>query len=221
MKTKIQKAKRTEVVRNAEVIATAVMPPSDNDFVTRVFHHPEMQALSPNGSLNEREKLIAVIAGQIKQDELYERQRQSAPERAFKMAFLSKIFGNSQPPFIVQQPAIAGESEKRKTVWDSVKSASGLVPIVMLLVVAVAGFVTAETKGWKSSSDALQRVVASQKEELKELREKNDQLQADFIDTLKQAGDQKQDFATLNENLKKIVAKYRNPTPPISNQAKP
>ena len=35
------------------------------DFVTRVFNHKEMLALTPNGKLRTRDKLIAMIAGQV------------------------------------------------------------------------------------------------------------------------------------------------------------
>src|SRR5579863_2030226 len=47
------------------------------DFVTKVFNHKEVLALTPRGKLSTRDKLIAMIAGQVKEDEIYRREGQS------------------------------------------------------------------------------------------------------------------------------------------------
>jgi hypothetical protein len=46
-------------------------PASSDDFVTQVFHHPEIAALCPNGKPSPRVKAIALIAGQVKEEQLY------------------------------------------------------------------------------------------------------------------------------------------------------
>jgi hypothetical protein len=184
-------------------------PASSDDFVTQAFHHPEIAALCPNGKPSPRIKAIMLIAGQVKEEQLYERQRRAAPERLFKLAFLQRLFGGA--PTVVMQPATA--EVKPKTFWDRL-NAGVLLPVLVALTLAIAAWKTSEISSWKSTSEAGKELVAVLKQQLegaqgtiKTLSEKNDELQNDIKEALK---DQNTDLAATKQKLLDALNKNKS-----------
>jgi hypothetical protein len=179
-----------------------LIPASSDDFVTQVFHHPEIAALCPNGKPSPRVRAIALIAGQVKEEQLYERQRRAAPERLFKLAFLQRMFGSSGSTVVVQPAATS--DPKPKTFLDRL-NVGVLLPLLAALAIGLVTWRTAETKSWKSTSDASKYLVSVLKDQLsaaqeniKSLGQKNDELQNDIKDALK---DQNTDLAATKQKL--------------------
>jgi hypothetical protein len=186
-----------------------LIPASSDDFVTQAFHHPEIAALCPNGKPSPRIKAIVLIAGQVKEEQLYERQRRAAPERLFKLAFLQRMFGVA--PTVVLQPAPA--EVKPKTFLDRL-NVGVLLPLLAALAIGLVTWRTAETKSWKSTSDANKDFVGVLKDQLlvaqgtiNSLTQKNDDLQNDIKDALK---DQNTDLAATKQKLIDALSKGKN-----------
>ncbi len=215
---------------NVEVSTQPVNAPAD--FPTVLFEHPQMRAIAPKG-LTNKEKAIALTAAELKDEFVHERQRRSAPERMFKLAFLQRIFSNGQTTVVL--PSSGAPADAPKSFWSS-WSLSAFVPIAGAILIAFAAWRTGETSSWKGVADANKAHVETLKEQLaqaqsdkKELQHKNDDLQNDLNDTLKNAADQKSDVATLTQKLGELLKKYKNgapattatATPPASQNAAP
>lgn len=194
---------------------------STSDFVTEVFHHQEIVALCRNGKPSARDKALVLIAGEVKEKQLYGQQQRAAPERLFKMAFFHRMFGGGSP--IYMQPTLA--EVKPKTFWDRLNAAT-LLPILVALTLAIAAWKTSEINSWKSTSEAGKELVVVLKQQLegaqgtiKTLSEKNDGLQNDIKDALK---DQNTDLAATKQKLIDALNKSKNQSQPKStNQVAP
>jgi hypothetical protein len=204
-------------------------PISSEDFVTQVLHHPEILALCHNGNPSPRVKAIALIAGQVKEEQIYERQRRAAPERLFKLAFLQRMFGSSASPVIVQA---GSEEPKPRAIWDHL-NVGVLLPVLIALTLALAAWKNSEVSSWKSTSEANKELVSVVKQQLdgaqdniKSLTQKNDDLQNDVKDALKSMSEQNADLAATKQKLIDALNKGKSqspvkPTSQVSTQPDP
>jgi hypothetical protein len=180
-------------------------------------------ALTPRGKLSIRDKLIALIAGQVKEEEFFRREGQSMPGRAVKLAFLARLFGGGDTRVIALN-STASKDDKPKTFWDRLNAGS-LLPILGSMMLAAAAWKTGETISWKSASDAARQTVDVVKEQLKianqdkkDLQAKNDDVQQDMRDFLTKAlGDSKADVKTLSDGISNLLTKYKPPKPQSAN----
>ena len=187
------------------------------DFVTKVFNHKEVLALTPRGKLSTRDKLIAMIAGQVKEDEIYRREGQSMPNRAVRMAFLARLFGGGDTR-VVAVPSSPSKDDKPKSFFDRL-NASSLLPILASIMLAAAAYKTGETMSWKSTSDAGKQTVDFVKEQLAianqekaALQAKNDGLQRDALALIAQINtDNNANAKVYADSLKTLVTKYAPP----------
>jgi hypothetical protein len=206
---------------NVEVSTQPVNTPTD--FPTILFEHPQMRAIAPKG-LTNKEKAIALTAAELKDEFLHERKSRSAPERMFRLAFLQRLFSNQQT---LALPSSGTPPETPKSFWSS-WSLSAFVPIAGAILIAFAAWRTGETSSWKGVADANKAHVETLKDQLaqaqsdkKDLQHKNDALQDDLNDTLKNAADQKSDVATLTQKLGELLKKYKGSAPPKDATAAP
>ena len=187
------------------------------DFATRAFNHKEILALTPHGKLSPRDKLMIMLGGQLKEDEIHRREGQSMPHRAVKMAFIARLFGASAGE-TNSVNTNAPKEDKPKSILERLNS-SALIPILASIMLAAAAYKTGETSSWKSSSDAgkatvdfVKEQLAATKAEKAALQEKYDGLQKDTLGLMAQFNaDSSASAKAYADSLKSFVAKY---TPP-------
>jgi hypothetical protein len=169
-------------------------------------------------------RIEVLTAAELKDEFEQQRQHRSAPERMFRLAFLQRLFSNPQTLVL---PSSGTPTEVPKSFWSG-WSLSAFVPIAGAILIAFAAWRTGETSSWKGVADANKAHVETLKDQLvqaqndkKDLQQKNDALQNDLNDTLRNAADQKSDVATLTQKLGELLKKYKNGVPPTATATPP
>jgi hypothetical protein len=188
--------------------------PGNSDFTTQVFQHPELAAICPDRGPSVRDKLIALIAGNVMRDHMAEEQKRQASERVFTLAAFTRFFSPRQDVTSYTDPA-AAPSEKPKSLLERMGALAVVLPLLAVLALGAAAWKTSETTSWKNASDGNKELVSVLKEQVrvaneekKDLQDKNDALQGDIRGLLTTAAtDSKTDAKSLSDSINKLLSK--------------
>ena len=212
-----------ETPNTSKVTDAQRMYVADDDETVRILTHPLLQSINPKGRLSPREWLVASITLNLARDHAQGNERRAQIERVSAFAWFSRMFGNNVSSVLATPPEPTGA---KKSFWEKLNP-SVVVPLIVILLVALASWKTAETNSWKGVADANKQLADTNekhwndvKQENKDLTQKNDDLNNQIRDLLVAAAqDKATDTTTLIAKLNKIIGEAKPKPQPSKNEA--
>jgi hypothetical protein len=200
-------------IATSEVVAVSQF--NSIDLTSRTLSNPDVIAASGANGLNNRDRLMLLLGANVgasaTRETILEDQRRHAAERVFSLAAFVQLFA----PKTTSVSRDATTNEKPKSMIDRLSSVGVLLPMILVLALGFASYrssqvtvANSEAASWKSMADRSDREFADAKQRVKELEDKNDQLQTQIQTVLAQAAqDSKVDAKTLADSIGKVLAK--------------